>query len=74
MGNNDSAVDAAALIFEARICSEAVAMGIERMIAKTSSEIIIAELKSLQKMSTQSCDALEALQKTLIGTPPEGTA
>jgi len=71
---NDPVVDAAALIFEARICIEAVTLGIDRVIQQERSAMLAAELGTLRKMSNQACEALDALQKTLIGASPVGNA
>lgn len=71
---NNSVIEAAALIFEARICIEAVTLGIDRIIQQERSAMLAAELATLRKISNQAADALDALQKTIVGTTPAGNA
>jgi hypothetical protein len=66
----DAAVEVAALLFEARLLVEAVTFGLGKLAARNGS----GELTALLRMANQAADVLEALQKTVVATPPEGNA
>jgi hypothetical protein len=69
VADEDTIVEAAALIFEARLTIEAVSMGLERLMTGEGASLS-SELCALKKMNDQAAEALEALQTALgLGGP-----
>jgi hypothetical protein len=69
--DNDPLVEAAALIFEARLAIEAVSLGLEGLIRRSGASFS-AELAALKRMNDQSAEALATLQNTLGFNAPAG--
>jgi hypothetical protein len=69
--DNDPLVEAAALIFEARLAVEAVSMGLEGLISRSGAPFS-EELAVLKRLNDQSAEALATLQNTLGFNAPAG--
>lgn len=65
--NDDMPVEVAALVFEARLSLEAVVLGLTRVIQQERSPQRAVELETLRRMGSQAAEALEALQKVIVG-------
>jgi hypothetical protein len=59
-------MNVAALLFECRIAAAAVHAGVEMLARRSTEPPIAAELRALEKLSNQGCEALELLQAALV--------
>jgi len=62
----DVTMNVAGLLFECRIAATAVHAGVEMLARRSTEPPIAADLRALEKLSHQGCEALELLQAALV--------